>query len=527
MSKIRSVPALLFLLPFAFSLFAIENVWASACFEQFQDEPNQAAVELIHGKVKAAPAISDLQVIRVMTGSDSISYVDVVVDERNAVLQFHLQAIQSYQAKNLRELIEATKQALSILPPKKPRFNRVGFKKQSSENRAIEIDSVYEQPLMRDFYAALVLKLTAKTILNKNLTLARTARLNGERVGSLGYSLISLGDRSKIEIIMPLQATAVISLDDLLRALDSQGQQVEPRLALQTRVSFDDIKIVRAQPNAEKERSVFPIQFGGSLGIADVQLAARSPTERRFKNQEIQYENAKPSELVSVEWIFNAQFMPDGHTAFRVGNTAVEFTSRGMVLHEGGRDSARAFLFNNPSLTTVYELYKKIGAQPFSMGVEFMMPKQEVEKFLYEARSYNAENGRKFDFFFNNCNQCMIRLLQSASTTLPVPLSTIERFSSVLSIRAVLESSQIPKTGIYLYPSGAKQETDSSLREMFKARMTGDHSAAQEIAENSLRSILRTVRDLTSPSSWPRYWRRQVTKPKSKDSAVVSEPKPE
>jgi hypothetical protein len=146
-------------------------------------------------------------------------------------------------------------------------------------------------------------------------------------------------------------------------------------------------------------------------GGKDFIVQSRGQAEKQFKKEQQAFEKAGPDELVAVEWIFLPYYMPLGHSALRVGNTAWEFTSKGWKVHGEGADTARAFLYNNPFFKTQYAKSPE-EIPPMAMGTTRYFKKSVVEKiFLQNDALAQAES---FSLMFRNCNQCLTDLsLQS------------------------------------------------------------------------------------------------------------------
>jgi hypothetical protein len=181
-------------------------------------------------------------------------------------------------------------------------------------------------------------------------------------------------------------------------------------------------------------------------------LVGRSPAERKFKIQADQIDSADSQDLIPVEWVFSPFYMPLGHTTLRVGNTVYEMKSDGFRIHGDATDNARSFYFNNPFFRSQYNKFMNVGMAPFSMGIEFNISKTQLTKFLEQAEN-KIITKETFSLLFNNCNQCIIEMLDNTGADLPTQKSGFEGFSSVTTFKQLLLSNKFTQQGVNLYPS--------------------------------------------------------------------------
>jgi hypothetical protein len=182
------------------------------------------------------------------------------------------------------------------------------------------------------------------------------------------------------------------------------------------------------------------------------ELLARTAAEKRFKAEEQAFRAAKPEDPVAVEWIYLPAYVPDGHTALRVGETIYELGRAGWRAH-----NARAFLFNNPFLDARHAQYGSSVVPPFSVGAPLTVPKRAADAVVAAAEA-ERKAGARFSLWFHNCNQVFVRFFKEAGVDLGG--GPVTRFSSVRYMRSLLlrPSPQSGKPRLYMLPNQASQE---------------------------------------------------------------------
>lgn len=198
-------------------------------------------------------------------------------------------------------------------------------------------------------------------------------------------------------------------------------------------------------PHKVKSDASFQLIGAGNRTL-NFHIKGRESAERSFDQENERYRNAGPDEEVDVEWIFSPFYVPLGHSTLRIGNKSYEFTKKGWEVHTGGKDSARAFLFNNPFFKKQYEKYKDKGMAPFSVGIPIKIKKAHLEKFQSNIQNGSAKE-EEFSLIFNNCNQCLLKNMGPDF----VPPNAFEYFSSVLTFRKLMLSSTGPMN-VYALP---------------------------------------------------------------------------
>jgi hypothetical protein len=179
-------------------------------------------------------------------------------------------------------------------------------------------------------------------------------------------------------------------------------------------------------------------------------VEGRSAAERRFAQEQAQIDAAQGDELVPVEWLYHPFYEWDGHNSLRAGNAIYEFTRGGWRVHPGGKDSARAFIYNNPFFKKQYRKFSAAGVPPVSYGVSFLVKKSQLDA-MVAGIGVDSKTAKNFSLLVRNCNQCMLKLATRAGVK-ELAQDPVTAFSSVLTFKKFLTDPPLPTNGTYLYP---------------------------------------------------------------------------
>ncbi len=226
-----------------------------------------------------------------------------------------------------------------------------------------------------------------------------------------------------------------------------------------------DLRLLQPRQKWVEKEKRFSI-FAGHGRELDFGVSGRTPTEKRFKREQAQIEQASLDELVPMEIAFHPFWRRLGHTTLRVGESLFELSSKGWRAHNGGTTSARAYLFNNPYFKHQYGLFKHVGMPPISIAVNVNIPKHQalrLRNLMTELSEADGKNREKFSLYTNICNQGIMRVLELSG--LPGFSSKgYLGFSSILSFRRLLLHPELPVNARYVYPLPGSEITEANLR---------------------------------------------------------------
>jgi hypothetical protein len=407
--------------------------------------------------------------------------VSVLIDPQSTALK---SAVQQWSAdanlSSTKDLAQALARYNRLLSKKTPLLQNLAAPKPLVKLEDLATSS-------RDLYLALY----AKTILDsapgkRTVSLVKLkGSLSG--VGKEYYAVAVRWTNGATEILLPQFSDLPLGpTSDGIIDVTTDGRN------LKLRIETAPVEIQTLDPIPEKNKNSFVI-VAGKDKVLNFNVLGRTPSERRFKEEQVAYEDSGPDDAVTIEWLFNPFYFPLGHTTFRVGEGLFEFTTKGWESHADGTDSARAFLFNNPFFKSQYRKYQSQGMPPFSLGVSLSMRKSQVADFLKRIKDGNAD---PFSLFNNNCNQCMLRTLQDAGINV-ADSSGYAAFSSVLTFRKLLLETQGP---VNVYPIAGVDLKDVNLRELVPSRLYDANTATKEILRN-LKMMWQNYRARSSKSA--------------------------
>ncbi len=199
-------------------------------------------------------------------------------------------------------------------------------------------------------------------------------------------------------------------------------------------------------------------------GPVTAEIFGRSPAEAKFKAEDKLIESAGEEDWVPVEIGYSPLFRPDGHTTLRIGNSLFEKGWKGWSAHEGGRDSARAYIFNNPFFKTQIERFGEL-IPAFNIGVTVFAKKKDVVKLREELRHLSTEEGNKedpFSILFANCNSSLMCRLNNIGVTGVVSPTGPRGASSTLTFQRLLAlqaTEGTPPGTVSIYPLPKTEKT--------------------------------------------------------------------
>lgn len=226
------------------------------------------------------------------------------------------------------------------------------------------------------------------------------------------------------------------------------------------------------------------ITVQSSKGPIQFRITGRSAADRRFREEQAQFEAANLDDLVPLEWHYFPYYVPWGHSAIRVGNRLFEYTRGGWRIHGDSKDSPRAFLMNNPFFHAQYMRLKETGMPPYSVGVTMKMPKRDVQEILSWIENYQANPPATFAFLWNNCNQCLLDAFEAGTgkpTAKAIASNSYRKFSSILTFNKMLNGNPYPIQSRDIYPIAGLPEQNESYLELFPSYLDGTHSSVDEV----------------------------------------------
>ncbi len=258
--------------------------------------------------------------------------------------------------------------------------------------------------------------------------------------------------------------------------------EVKSDISSELKASLQALKVSHCESIWSEKRKEVSIVAASSQRLI-FSLAGRTPTERRFRQEEELLQNAQPHELIPLEIYFHSFWRPFGHTSIRVGRSLYEMSAKGWRVHDGGADCPRAFLFNNPFFRSQYLKYKRFGMAPISIGVTIKVEKHKVDRMMAIFQNLLSATGwrrERFNLLFNNCNQGIMRVLSEAG------IEGFEQkgfigFSSVLSFRRLLVQPQHAVQALNVYVLPNIQVSEALLRRWIPAVIYGHNTVKSEV----------------------------------------------
>lgn len=208
----------------------------------------------------------------------------------------------------------------------------------------------------------------------------------------------------------------------------------------------------------------------------DFHVVGRSAADRMFKHDADTIEQATHDELVPIEWLLHPYWGALGHTTLRIGQEMYSMGHNGWSLLTESH-SARGYLMNNPASKKLFLQYRSDGAEPFSLGISFHLPKRAVTA-LRETIHHRAAAGESFSLLFNNCNSALLReipLLQSAAR------DPFTRFSSRLTFSNLLLNPPIPIQDLRLYRLSGVNRSSADSRDIIPRELYTQRSPLREM----------------------------------------------
>lgn len=290
------------------------------------------------------------------------------------------------------------------------------------------------------------------------------------------------------------------------------------------RLCSDDFQITCLEPLPKANAAVTGFRLATHHGLElHFDISGRTPSDRRFEQEEVLIHQARPKDLVPIEIYYHPYYRAFGHTTLRIGRTMYELSMKGWRSHGPPGNSARAFIFNNPFFRSQYEKFRETGMAPFSTGKTIYIEKEKVLQIQNTVRKLALLEGwskPRFNLLINNCNQGLVRVLNKAGLPL-FPTSGYTAFSSVLSFRKLLFDQSLASGGLRIYPLPNSGFDPASARSDFPKHLYYENSVALEMA----RALpVYTVDMATLPLIWLKKQKAKLVLGRQKISSQLPLP---
>ncbi len=382
------------------------------------------------------------------------------------------------------------------------------FFKRTVENLTIEDIELFLKHLVRTFgFAEIVRELSlsvtkldleerqsrtlyfeqiARRSTHRSLSLSLLTQILIEKYTQIEARLIPLvhDDRTLfVNVIQnPIQKNQYFIFDAVGRVPNLHRREVRTDFASNFNLLLNVIHISHCESywNEKKKQVSLVVANGRRLTF---NVSGRTPTEKRFKREEVQRQQALPHETIPVEIYFHSFWRPFGHSSLRVGESLYEMSAKGWKVHDQGANCPRAFLFNNPFFRSQYLKFRRFGMAPISIGITIEIEKAKVDRLQIILQNLLAAKGwhkERFNILFNNCNQGLMRTLSDAGID-GFQTKGFMGFSSVLSFRKMLVRPvhEIKALNIYVLPN--IQVSEALLRRWIPSILYKHNTVASEV----------------------------------------------